>query len=63
MKYDPKAIEALASIWRERHADQGPIGASTRTFYEDSYRFARDALDQLEAIGIEMVTQLEGENA
>lgn len=57
--YDPAQIELLASSWRERHRDRlgdgTPSPTAQRAFYDDSYRFARDALDQLKAIDVEMV--------
>lgn len=54
---DQTVLDILASQWRKRRLADGnaPIGTSQRVFQDDSYRFARDALDQLKAAGIEVM--------
>lgn len=54
---DAEVIEILASQWRENRAarHEVPIGTSQRAFMDDSYRFARDAINQLRRAGVEVV--------
>ncbi len=55
---DTEAVELLARQWRdnrrERLAAVPQTGTALRNFYDDSYRWARDALMQLKVAGITM---------
>jgi hypothetical protein len=54
---DQVVLDLLAAQWRKRRLaeNDAPIGTSLRTFQDDSYRFARDALEQLKRAGVEMM--------
>lgn len=46
MSTDAEMVELIARKWREaRQRPEIMTGTALRTFYEDSYRFARDAVD------------------
>lgn len=50
---DQTVVDVLAAVWRRGQAQQ--IGASQRTLMDDSYRFARDAVDALKRAGVELM--------
>lgn len=58
------AVELIAGQWREnrrRLTSAQPLTETGETqFVEDSYTFARDALQQLKAAGVEMVVTDKG---